>query len=180
MWSLNLQNITKIVPFLAKHIFDKYHNISYNKLIKDPQNNSNLTKGTQSLTLILNEPLLEMMIGEIMMVGISELMMMWLCIVLRWVSHKLHWSGWLVLLKVVTYTLNSWPCSGSRKIGERGARNMKYKPPCSVAIFFRTIFYRPGGGHSHLIHPSLGSATLAPNKNNVIQNSNNMLYIDIA
>ena len=36
------------------------------------------------------------------------------------------------------WTLNS---SGSRNFGEGGgARNMKYKPPCTVAIFFMTIF----------------------------------------
>ena len=29
---------------------------------------------------------------------------------------------------------------------EGGARNMKYKLPRSVAIFFMTIFYRPGEG----------------------------------
>ena len=29
---------------------------------------------------------------------------------------------------------------------EGGARNMKYKPPHMVTIFFWPIFYRPGGG----------------------------------
>ena len=28
-----------------------------------------------------------------------------------------------------------------------GARYMKYKPPRMTAIFYMTIFYRPGGGH---------------------------------
>ena len=38
--------------------------------------------------------------------------------------------------------------SGSRHFGGGGARNMTYKPPRSVAIFFMTIFtcfYRSGG-----------------------------------
>ena len=36
--------------------------------------------------------------------------------------------------------------SGSRNFKEGGPRNMKYKSPCTAAIFFVwPIFYRPGG-----------------------------------
>ena len=36
---------------------------------------------------------------------------------------------------------------------ERGPRNMKYKPLRLAAIFFMTIFYRPGGDYGPLEPP---------------------------
>ena len=43
--------------------------------------------------------------------------------------------------------------SGSRNFGEGGPRNMKYKPPHSVAIFLWPIFTGQGGGMAPLAPP---------------------------
>ena len=51
------------------------------------------------------------------------------------------------------------PSSGSRNFEEgEGGKNMKYKPPHLVAIFFMIIFYRPGGGG---VDPSRALATFS-------------------
>ena len=54
------------------------------------------------------------------------------------------------------FSLSMFPSSGSRNSGEGGgARNMKYKLPCTVAIFFMTIFLQAMGGGAWHPWPSL-------------------------
>ena len=51
------------------------------------------------------------------------------------------------MIRQLYWWLTSRSTAADPETSERGgARNMKYKPPRVVAIFFWPIFYRPGGG----------------------------------
>ena len=76
--------------------------------------------------------------------------------------HHLQWRQWRSLR--ITLTHNKYS-NGSRNFGEWGPRNIIYKSLHLVAIFFMTIFYRPGGGGawppcSHSLDPLLEYGSL--------------------